>query len=101
MGETTDKKLVAYLVLKPDVHKPNPGDLRSYLLVKLPEYMVPPNWVYLDAMPLTPNNKVDRKALSLPIYFDSRPEYTAPRNAIESALVDARTNASGKNRCYR
>lgn len=88
VGETTDKKLVGYLVLKPDAKKPNSEDLRTYLLTKLPDYMVPATWAYLDAMPLTPNNKVDRKALPAPASVDSRADYIAPRNAIESALAD-------------
>ncbi|RUS96566.1 hypothetical protein DSM106972_087530 [Dulcicalothrix desertica PCC 7102] len=84
---STDKKLVAYLVAKPNTDKPSPSNLRAYVLEKLPEYMVPSAWVYLDAMPLTPNNKIDRKALAAPT-FDSRLGYTAPRNDIEAALVD-------------
>ena len=83
----TDKKLIAYLVAEPHAEKPSPSDFRTYVLEKLPEYMVPSAWVYLDAMPLTPNNKVDRRALPAPAVSSSR-DYTPPRNAIEKALVE-------------
>jgi amino acid adenylation domain-containing protein/non-ribosomal peptide synthase protein (TIGR01720 family) len=83
----TDKKLIAYLVAKPNAERLNPSNLRAYLLEKLPEYMIPSGWVYLDAMPLTPNNKVDRRALPTPT-VSSREDYTAPRNAIEEALIE-------------
>jgi amino acid adenylation domain-containing protein/non-ribosomal peptide synthase protein (TIGR01720 family) len=81
------KKLVAYLVIKSEIEKPSLESLQSYILAKLPDYMLPSAWVFLDAMPLTPNNKVDRRALPLPNQSDHRIEYIAPRNAIEEALT--------------
>ena len=57
-----DKQLVGYLVLKED-HKPDTEELRAFLERLLPEYMVPSRFVFLDAFPLTPNGKIDRKAL--------------------------------------
>ncbi|AFY87633.1 AMP-binding protein [Chroococcidiopsis thermalis] len=57
-----DKRLVAY-VLPQLGQQPVNAQLREYLLAQLPEYMVPSNFVMLEAFPLTPNNKVDRKAL--------------------------------------
>lgn len=82
-----DKRLVAYLVAKSDVEKPTPEALRLYLLEKLPDYMVPSAWVFLDTMPLTPNNKLDRRALRPPTQSYDRVDYTAPRNTIEEALA--------------
>ncbi|GMX67302.1 non-ribosomal peptide synthetase DhbF [Paenibacillus elgii] len=60
-----DKRLVAYFTANsPDV--PDPVELRQYVAEEMPDYMVPSAFVPLDAMPLTPNKKIDRKALPAP-----------------------------------
>ncbi|HEX5081516.1 MAG TPA: condensation domain-containing protein, partial [Blastocatellia bacterium] len=82
------KQLVAYLVFDEGA-APETGELRSYLKKRLPDYMTPAAFMVLDRMPLTPNGKVDRKALPVPDH--SRPElqtpHVAPRNAIEESLA--------------
>jgi natural product biosynthesis luciferase-like monooxygenase protein len=61
-----DRRIVAYILPQPG-QQPNSQDLRSYLLSLLPEYMVPSHFVLLTEFPLTPNKKVDRKALPAPL----------------------------------
>jgi len=63
-------------------------ELREYLRKELPDYMIPSYFMQLEAMPLTPNGKIDRKALPEPDgKIDSSVEYEAPRNEVEEKLV--------------
>ncbi len=84
-----DKRLVAYVVAR-EGEKPGQLELQSFLRARLLEQMVPSAIVLLDEMPLTPNGKINRRALPAPEI--ARPEleqrYVAPRNDIEVALVD-------------
>ena len=61
--------------------------LRSYLLGKLPEYMVPSFIVMLESLPLTPNGKVDWKALPAPEGRRSEKTYIAPRTPTEEMVA--------------
>jgi amino acid adenylation domain-containing protein len=83
-----NQRLVAYLVAKSDRETPTIETLRLYLSTKLPDYMIPGAWVFLDTMPLTANNKVNRRALPAPSQTDAQLDYLAPRNPIEEALVE-------------
>jgi amino acid adenylation domain-containing protein len=65
-GENGSKRLVAYYVPSATAG-PSPSDLRKFLAGKLPHYMVPALFVPLNALPLSPNGKVDRTALSAPV----------------------------------
>jgi amino acid adenylation domain-containing protein/non-ribosomal peptide synthase protein (TIGR01720 family) len=78
-----DKRLVAYLVAQ---QSPSPAvkELREFLGGRLPEYMVPSTFVFLEALPLTANGKIDRQALPVPDAADKL--YVAPRNSIEQEL---------------
>nr|UBH04475.1 NosC [Desmonostoc muscorum CCALA 125] len=81
-----DKRLVAYVV--PHQHTPTINELRQFLKAKLPDYMVPNAFVMLESMPLTPNGKVDRRALPAPdLHSEGTEKYVAPRTPIEETLA--------------
>ena len=78
------KHLVGYLVLQ------QAGDdwrerLSAYLASHVPDYMVPAQWVVLEQMPLSPNGKLDRKALPRPQASDR--DYVAPQTGLEQQLA--------------
>ncbi|WP_372371491.1 amino acid adenylation domain-containing protein [Candidatus Uabimicrobium sp. HlEnr_7] len=78
-----EQQLVAYVVL---VNENNQiEELRSWLKEQLPYYMIPNHFVVLDKIPLTPNDKIDRKSLPTPKMFTT--SYVAPRNENEKKLV--------------
>jgi acyl carrier protein len=87
-AESTDVRLVAYVV-------PAAGstvdsvELRDYLNTRLPAYMVPSMIVAVDAMPLTPNGKLDRQALPdpVPLVMPAAGGVVAPRNELEQGLA--------------
>jgi amino acid adenylation domain-containing protein len=87
-GRNADPRLVAYVT----ANGPEPvsfGALRTLLRQKLPAHMMPSVLVPLEAFPLTPNGKIDRKALPLPneILRDAHEAYVAPRTQLEEFLV--------------
>ncbi|WP_146052881.1 non-ribosomal peptide synthetase, partial [Aquimarina sp. I32.4] len=79
------KYLAAYIVCKEDL---NTSLVQQYLISQLPNYMVPSVVVFLDALPITPNGKIDKKALPAPdpseIVSDT---YVAPSTPIEIELA--------------
>jgi len=84
-----DKYLAAYVVA--GENSLSTSDLRQYLRSILPDYMVPSVFMFLDAMPLTPNGKLDRLALPRPSKagsVDKNPNiHMEPRNSIEQTIV--------------
>ena len=82
-----EKRLVAYVVAQKG-QTITTGDLRHFTQNRLPEYMVPSAFVVLDAMPLTPNGKIDRLALPIPENVNQSAESTfvAPRTPLEEIL---------------
>jgi amino acid adenylation domain-containing protein/non-ribosomal peptide synthase protein (TIGR01720 family) len=90
LEEEGDKKLVAYLV-KSEASALDARALRDYLLTKLPAYMVPTSFVFLEAFALNANKKIDRSLLPDPDTGEvagSGGEYVAPRTATEAALAE-------------
>ncbi|MGE5339902.1 MAG: amino acid adenylation domain-containing protein [Candidatus Omnitrophota bacterium] len=83
----TDKNkenyLCAYLVSD---KKWQISELKEYLLTSLPDYMIPSHVVQMDRIPLTPNGKIDKKALPEPDLQSVG--YVAPRNEIEEKLAE-------------
>ena len=104
-NESPEKRLVAYVVLQnsrlsdfPGTTPscalenrgggPNAASLRKALRKVLPAYMIPSAFVFLDALPLTPTRKVDRKALPEPINLDDTDEsYSPPVGNVEEKLA--------------
>jgi amino acid adenylation domain-containing protein len=81
-----DRRLVAYVVAQGEA--PSPAALRAFAHQKLPEAMVPSAFVVIDAMPLLPNGKVDRKALvAPPAHAADAGTYVAPRGAVEEVVA--------------
>ncbi|MGE7438289.1 amino acid adenylation domain-containing protein, partial [Kitasatospora sp. NPDC001175] len=80
-----DRRLVAYAV--PSGPEADAAELRAYLGQALPGYMVPSAVVLLDALPLTVNGKLDRRALPAPD-FDAAADGRAPRDAREEILCE-------------
>ena len=83
------KQLVAYLVAGEGVQDADElrGRLRAQLKAALPEYMVPQHFVWLSAMPLTPNGKLDRKALPAPEASELQRRFVAPVTEQERQLA--------------
>ncbi|WP_248807365.1 amino acid adenylation domain-containing protein, partial [Pseudomonas sp. MWU13-2100] len=83
-----EKRLVAYLTAQQPETVLEIESLRGHLQGALPEYMIPTAYVQLDVLPLTPNRKVDRKALQVPdgSALVSR-EYEAPQGKVETRLA--------------
>jgi amino acid adenylation domain-containing protein/non-ribosomal peptide synthase protein (TIGR01720 family) len=80
------KRLLGYVVAEPG-RAPSGGELRDFLAERLPEYMVPTGFAVLDALPMSPNGKVDRKALPEPDLAPAAPEFAAPRTPVEETIA--------------
>ncbi|MDP9511284.1 amino acid adenylation domain-containing protein [Pseudomonas protegens] len=86
--EPGDKRLVAYYSVQADTPEPSAESLRQALQQQLPDYMVPLAYVRLDALPLTNNGKLDRKALPAPDQSALLSRgFVAPEGEVETALA--------------
>jgi amino acid adenylation domain-containing protein len=85
--EAGDRQLVAYVVPRPEALPIVAAELRDFLKQRLPDYMVPVQWVFLDAFPLTHNGKIDRQALPAPAAATPATLIAQPRNANEEKIL--------------
>ena len=87
--QNNDTRLIAYITPTKET-EPTAGELRSYLTSKLPGYMVPSDFIFLDALPLTPMGKIDRLALPIPDSKRGTQNKTeiAPRTPLEKQLAE-------------
>jgi amino acid adenylation domain-containing protein len=89
-SEHGNKHLIAYVIANSALPESKmSGELKSVLKQSLPEYMVPSYFVFVEEFPLTPNGKIDRRALPVPP--ETRPEleeaHIAPRDDLETRLA--------------
>jgi amino acid adenylation domain-containing protein len=80
-----EQYLVAYIIAKEA--KISLKSLKEFLRERLPEYMIPAAFVFLDAFPLTPNGKIDRQALPQTNFEINREEFVAPTETTEIKLA--------------
>jgi acyl-coenzyme A synthetase/AMP-(fatty) acid ligase/acyl carrier protein len=87
--EPGNKQLVGYVVPR-EGQAPTTEDLQEFVKQKLPEYMAPSQFVFLDSIPLTTNGKVDRKALPAPTYgnVSEGKDFAAPQTETQKAIAD-------------
>jgi amino acid adenylation domain-containing protein/non-ribosomal peptide synthase protein (TIGR01720 family) len=91
------KRLAAYIV--PATGEPtSTAELRDHLAAVLPDYMLPSAFVTLDALPLSRNGKVDRRALPAPDTTATAAGYEAPRTDTEQALATIWAEVLGVDR---
>jgi len=94
-----DKRIVSYVVTLPGQAITN-NELRSFLKAKLSNYMIPSQFVILDALPLTPNSKLDWRALPTPNTnnFAEEANCVAPRTSTEAVLANIWSKVLGLDR---
>ncbi|HEX5884731.1 MAG TPA: phosphopantetheine-binding protein [Pyrinomonadaceae bacterium] len=97
--DANPKRLLAYVVLDKN-QTSTKEELRAYLKKRLPSYMVPSEFIAIDALPLTPNGKVDRQALPPPLrpVIETKDLVSATANSVERALLLIWTDVLGVER---
>lgn len=85
------KALAVYIVQEQGAEKIDIDTIRMHLTPRLPNYMIPTVAIILEALPLTPNNKIDRKALPKPSEsdFSTNQGKSTPTNSIERKIVES------------
>jgi aspartate racemase len=87
--DTSSRKRLAAYIVPGSEGAPARSALRAGLGMSLPDHMVPSDFVFLDALPMTPNGKIDRKALPAPEDLRSELEgdFVAPRTELETRIA--------------
>jgi amino acid adenylation domain-containing protein len=87
-GEDDERRLVAHFVPTADASV-WAADLRAYLLERVPDYMVPAEFITMERLPLTSSGKVDRRALptASPVEGEAAAPFVAPRTPVEASLA--------------
>ena len=86
IGRGAECRLIGYVCA--DGERPEPSQLQAFLRERLPEYMVPSAFVFLDALPRTPNGKIDRAALPAPDAGSGASIYVATRTELERSIAE-------------
>lgn len=97
--EPGDKRLIAYVVVTGS-QEVVPRQLRDFLSERLPDYMIPTEFVLLETLPLTASGKVDRRALPAPELsgFERQQPYVKPRTQSEQILAEVWAEVLGLER---
>ncbi|MES2950537.1 MAG: amino acid adenylation domain-containing protein [Pseudomonadota bacterium] len=85
-GTGGDQTLVAYAIAHAGAVV-TPEALRGHVQARLPDFMVPSAFVFLDAWPITPNGKIDRNALPAPAERRMEPTAAMPRDVLEQQVA--------------
>ena len=95
-----ERRLAAYIVVGRSGAAPAAADLRKLLQKKLPDYMVPSAFVFLDALPLSPNGKLDRQRLPAPDpgRVDEDRIFVPPRTPTEERVAAIFAQLLGRDR---
>jgi amino acid adenylation domain-containing protein len=85
---SNDKRLVAYIIPRRE-QSPTAGELRAYLKLKLPDYMIASTFVIRESLPLTSSGKLDRKRLPAPdaVRLDLEASYVPPQGELEELIA--------------
>jgi thioesterase domain-containing protein/aryl carrier-like protein len=88
-GSAQDRRLAVFMVPAAGAAAPSTAELRAWVRERLPEYMVPGAWAWVDALPRTGSGKLDRRALpqDADAAVDAVP-YVAPRTPLEQRLAE-------------
>ena len=92
------RRLAGFLVARPGAAPASAGELRGFLRERLPEYMVPAIYTWMDALPRTTSGKLDRRALPRVDAGEGGAEYVAPRPGMEERLAEIWRDVLGAER---